>query len=59
MLPGEVKEQWRQWVNQVPVIGFNSGKYEINMVKEYFVKETNYDECNEDVLAAKKEDDHL
>ena len=33
MLPGEVKEQWRQWVNQVPVIGFNSGKYEINMVK--------------------------
>ena len=59
MVPGEVKEQWRQWVNQVPVIGFNSGKYEINMVKEYFVKETNYDECNEDVLAAKKEDDHL
>ena len=33
MLPGEVKEQWRQWVNQVPVIDFNSGKYEINMVK--------------------------
>ena len=25
MLPGKVKEQWRQWVNQVPVIGFNSG----------------------------------
>ena len=29
MLPGEVKEQWRQWVNQVPVIGFNSGKYDL------------------------------
>ena len=26
MLPGEVKEQWRQWVNQVPVIGFDNGK---------------------------------
>ena len=39
MLPGEVKEQRRQWNNQVPVIGFNSGKYDLNMVKEYFVKE--------------------
>ena len=58
MLPGEVKEQWRQWVNQVPVIGFNSGKYDLNMVKEYFVKKISYnkeDECNEDVFAAKKE----
>ena len=62
MLPGEVKEQWRQWVNEVPVIGFNSGKYGINMVKEYFVKEISYnkeDECNEDVLAAKKENDYM
>ena len=58
MLPGEVKEQWRQWVNQVPVIGFNSGKYDINMVKEYFEKGISYnkdDECNKDVFAAKKE----
>ena len=49
MLPGEVKEQWRQWVNQVPVIGFNSGKYDLNIVKEYFVKKISYnkdDECN-------------
>ena len=38
MLPGEVKEQWGQWVNQVLVIGFNSGKYVLNMVKEHFVK---------------------
>ena len=29
MLPGEVKKQWRQWVNQVLVIGFSSGKYDI------------------------------
>ena len=38
MLPGEVKNQWRQWVNQVPVIGFNKGKYDINMLREYFVR---------------------
>ena len=62
MLPGEVKEQWRQWVNQVPVIGFNGGKYDLNMVKEYFVKKISYnkeDECNEDVIAAKKENDYM
>ena len=62
MLPGEVQKQWRQWVNQVPVIGFNSGKYDLNMVKEYFVKEICYnkeDKCTEDVFAAKKENDYM
>ena len=40
------------------MIGFDSGKYNLNMVKEYFVKEISYNkegECNEDVFAAKKE----
>ena len=26
------------WVNQVPVFEFNSGKYDLNLVKEYFVR---------------------
>ena len=58
MRQGEEKEQWRQWVNQVSVISFNSCKYDLNMVKEYFVKEISYNkenECNEDVFAARKE----
>ena len=62
MLPGEVQKQWRQWVNQVPVIGFNSGKYDLNMVKKYFMKEISYNmesEYNEDVFAAKKEKDYM
>ena len=62
MLPGEVKKQWKQWVNQVPVIGFNSDKYDLNMVKEYFVKQISYNkegECNEDVFAANKENDYM
>ena len=63
MLPGALQKQWRQWVNQVPVIGFNSGKYELNMVKEYFgniILAYNKDEkCNEDVFAAKKENDYM
>ena len=47
---------------QVPVIGFNSGKYDINMVKKYFVKGISYNkegECNEDVFGAKKENDYM
>ena len=62
MLPGEVQEQWRQRVNQVLVIGFNSGKYDIDMVKEYFLREIIYNEdneCNDDVFAAKKENDYM
>ena len=62
MLPDEAKEKWRQWANEVPLTGFNSGKYDLNMVKEYFVKEISYnkdDEYNEDVFAAKKENDYM
>ena len=44
------------------MIGFNSGKYDLNMVKEYFVKQISYNkdgECNEDVFAAKKENNSV
>ena len=40
------------------MIGFKSGKYDFNMVKEYFVKGISYNkegEYNEDVFAAKKD----
>ena len=62
MLPGKVQKQLRQWVNQVPVIGFNSGKYDLNMVKAHFVRKISYnkeDECNEYVFAAKKKNDYM
>ena len=57
MLPKKVKESWREWVNQVPVVGFNSGKYDMNIIKEYFVKRISFDEkkdAHEDVFAAKE-----
>ena len=38
-LPGKVRNLWETWVKQVPVFGFNSGRYDINMIKEYFVKD--------------------
>ena len=37
-LPKKVIDNWKSWVKQVPVFGFNSGKYDINMIKNYFVK---------------------
>ena len=44
------------------MIGFDSGKYDLNMVKEYFVKGISYnkeDECSENVFAAKKENNYM
>ena len=26
------------WINQVPILGFNSEKYDLNLVKKHFVK---------------------
>ena len=37
VLSKEVNKNWKEWVNQVPVVGFNSEKYDINLIKEYFV----------------------
>ena len=34
----QVRKKWINWVNQVPVFGFNSRKYDLNLVKEYFIK---------------------
>ena len=34
----------------IPVIGFNSGKYDLNMVKEYFVKNISQNKKDEDVV---------
>ena len=47
---------WRNWVNQVPVFGFNSGRYDINMIKEYFVGDS---AKISDVNVAKKENSYM
>ena len=43
ILPDRVQKDWERWFNQVPVVGFNSGKYDMNMIKEYFVKMISFD----------------
>ena len=47
---------WRNWVNQVPVFVFNSGRYDINMIKEYFVKDL---AKISDAKVAKKENSYM
>ena len=55
-LPDKVKNQWDNWVNQVPVFGFNSGRYDLNMIKEYFVGDL---AGISDVNVAKKENSYM
>ena len=55
-LPKKVKNLWETWVNQVPVFGFNSGRYDLNMIKEYFVKKLS---GISDVNVAKKENSYM
>ena len=36
-LPGKQQELIKQWCSQVPVIGFNSGRYDLQLVRKYFI----------------------
>ena len=36
-LPKKQQEQIKQWCGQVPVIGFNSGRYDLNLIRKYFI----------------------
>ena len=49
---------WNEWVNQVAVIGFNSGKYDINVIKEFFVERI-AENVNEKIKVAKKDNNYM
>ena len=55
-LSKETAKSYVNWVKQVPVFGFNSGSYDINMIKEYFVKNLT---SLSDVNVAKKENSYM
>ena len=55
-LPKETAKSYVNWVKQVPVFGFNSGRYDINMIKEYFVRDL---AIISDVNVAKKENSYM
>ena len=45
-------------MNQVAVIGFNSGRYDINMIKRYFVERI-AENVNEKIKVAKKDNNYM
>ena len=49
------------WLHQLPVIGFNSGKYDLNVIKQFFVPyllKPSKQEDNDDVNDEDEEDDY-
>ena len=38
LLPKDQKKKIEEWCDQVPVLGFNSGQYDLNLIKTHFVK---------------------
>ena len=49
------------WIHQLSVIGFNSGKYDLNVVKQFFVpyllKPSKQDDTDEDIDEEEEDDD--
>jgi len=39
LLPKKQQHKIRDWCAQVSVLGFDSGKYDLNLIKQYFVDE--------------------
>ena len=56
-IPKKVKEMHEEWCNQVPVLGFNSGKYDFNMIKINFVN--SFTEMEGTLNVAKKENKYM
>jgi len=55
-LPKSTQMHWREWVRQVPVFGFNSSRYDLNLIKKYFVKPLS---DLDTVKVAKKENSYM
>ena len=58
MLSWKDQNAWNEWMNQVAVIGFNSGKYDLNMIKQYFVERI-AENINEKIKVAKKNNNYM
>ena len=39
LIPRKQREKIEEWCDQVPVLGFNSGKYDLNLIRNHFVEE--------------------
>ena len=52
LLPKKQQAIYEKWCNQIPVVGFNSGAYGLNLIKKYFVTHIGTEKA---VTAAKKQ----
>ena len=54
-----IKKELDRYISQIPVIGFNSGKYDLNLIKKYIISYIveNYEE--QDIHTIKKEYSYL
>ena len=52
LLTKDQQQKINEWCNQVPVVGFNSGSYDLNVIKNHFV--STLAEVNKKVKVAKK-----
>ena len=52
LLPKAQQEKMCEWCNQVPVVGFNSGAYDLNLIKSHFAGAVSSE--NQKVRVAKK-----
>ena len=58
MLSASDQEAWNDWLYKVAVIGFNSGKYDLNMIKLYFVERI-AENVNGKIKVAKKDNNNM
>lgn len=42
MLPKTTKKKLNEWCDRVPVVGFNSARYDLDLIKEHFVQEATH-----------------
>ena len=59
ILPDKVQQDWKRWLNQVPVSGFNSERSNLNLIKKYFVQEISKPELKGKIFVAKKENEYM
>ena len=45
-LPKTQQERIKQWCGQVPVIGFNSDRYDLNLIRKYFISHLGQDKVD-------------
>ena len=54
-----IKEEFDRYINQLPVIGFNSGKYDINLIKKEIMTYISTHNSDSDIFTIKRDNTYL